>query len=283
MRYPAEPAQTHQIDQIAQCVENMLEVLVNDKEESTDFEEEIQEAVCELKAIRALDQDDLTPEVQVGCITEAEQRVPDFHNPSFGVVTQTYHHQTIEGALSCGKQDRTNEQQGTKADVLMLRFPKASISAKIKPSIEEPPVLELKPLPECLKYAFLGQDNTLPVIISSQLEQEQEWKLLQVLSECKSAFGWFIADIKGISPSICMHKIILEPEAAPVRDKQRRLNPSMMEVVKKEIIKLLDFGMIFPISDSEWVSPVQCVPKNGGITVVPAENMEQIATRVVSA
>ena len=114
MRYPAEPAQTHQIDQIAQCVENMLEVLVNDKEESTGFEEEIQEVVCELKAIQALDQDDLTPEVQVGCTTEAEQRVPDFHNPSFGVVTQTYHHQTIEGNLSCGKQDRTNEQKARK-------------------------------------------------------------------------------------------------------------------------------------------------------------------------
>ena len=57
----------------------------------------------------------------------------------------------------------------------------------------------------------------------------------------------------------------------------------MMEVVKKEIVKLLDFGMIFPISDSEWVSPVQCVPKKGGVTVVQAENMEQIATRVVNA
>ncbi len=80
-----------------------------------------------------------------------------------------------------------------------------------------------------------------------------------------------------------MEKIILEEEAKPVRDKQRRLNPLMMDVVKKEVIKLLDFGMIFPISDSEWISPVQCVPKKGGMTVVKQENDEVIATRIVSA
>ena len=80
-----------------------------------------------------------------------------------------------------------------------------------------------------------------------------------------------------------MHKIILEPDTEPVREKQRRLNPNMMEVVKKKIIKLLDFGIIFSISDSEWVSPVQCVPKKGRITVVQVENSDQIATRVVNA
>ena len=56
-----------------------------------------------------------------------------------------------------------------------------------------------------------------------------------------------------------------------------------MKVVKKEIVKLLDFGIIFPISDSEWVSPVQYVPKNGGILVVQAKSLEQIAARVVNA
>ena len=77
-------------------------------------------------------------------------------------------------------------------------------------------------------------------------------QLLEVLKECKSALGWSIADIKEISPSICMHKIILESDTEPVRDKQRRLNPNILEVVKNEIIKLLDFGMIYAISDSEW-------------------------------
>ena len=99
------------------------------------------------------------------------------------------------------------------------------------------------------------------MIITAHLEPEQEIQLLEVLRECKLAIGWTIADIKGISSSLCMHKILLEDNAQHVRDKQKRLNPLMMDVVKKEIIKLLDFGIIFPISDNQWISPVQCVPK----------------------
>ncbi|KAJ8749935.1 hypothetical protein K2173_013850 [Erythroxylum novogranatense] len=76
-----------------------------------------------------------------------------------------------------------------------------------------------------------------------------------------SAVGWTIADIKGISPSTCMHRILLEDNSKPSREAQRRLNPPMMEVVKKEIEKLLHVGMIYPISDSKWVSSVLVVPK----------------------
>ena len=65
-----------------------------------------------------------------------------------------------------------------------------------------------------------------------------------------------MADIKEISPSIVQHRIHLLEEAKPIRDPQRRLNPVMKEVVKKEIIKLFDNGIIYPISDSSWVSPV---------------------------
>ncbi|CAN6544902.1 unnamed protein product [Malus baccata var. baccata] len=144
---------------------------------------------------------------------------------------------------------------------------------KLLPSIIQAPVLELKPLPSHLKYIFLGENETLPAIISSSLTAQQEEKLLRVLKEFKSALGWTLADIKGISPTTCMHHIFLEEGAKPTREAQRRLNPPMMEVVKKEIIKLLDCGVIYPISDSRWVSPVQCVPKKSGVTVVAnAEN-----------
>ena len=61
----------------------------------------------------------------------------------------------------------------------------------------------------------------------------------------------------------------MEVDAKPVCDPQRRLNPKMKEVVRKEILKLLDAGIIYPVVDSQWVSPVHCVPKKGGITVVP--------------
>nr|XP_016507125.1 PREDICTED: uncharacterized protein LOC107824834 [Nicotiana tabacum] len=121
-----------------------------------------------------------------------------------------------------------------------------------KPSIEEPPKLELKPLPGHLRYEFLGPDSTLPVIISSGLLDVQVQQLLQVLKECKTAIGWTMADIKGISPAYCMHKILLEEGHKPSREHQRRLNPNMKEVVKKKMIKWLNAGIIFPISDSSW-------------------------------
>ncbi|KAK8933442.1 hypothetical protein KSP39_PZI015251 [Platanthera zijinensis] len=152
----------------------------------------------------------------------------------------------------------------------------------MKPSILEPPTLDLKPLPLHLKYVYLGKDNTLPVIIDASLERENELQLLEVLREFKSVIGWTLADRKGISPSICMHKILLEDEEKGSIEHQRRLNPPMKEVVMKEIIKWLDAGIIYPISDSKWVSPVQCVPKKGGMTIAKNENNEIIPTRAIT-
>src|ERR1044071_3764794 len=152
-------------------------------------------------------------------------------------------------------------------------------SEKLVPSVHQAPVIELKQLPEHLKYAFLGEKDTLPVIISSKLSKEQEEKLVQVLKRNVTALGWTIADIKGISPSTCMHRILLEEGVKPSRQPQRRLNPPMMEVVKKEVLKLLQADMIFPISDSQWVSPTQVVPKKGGITIVENQDGEMVPTR----
>ncbi|CAL8175219.1 unnamed protein product [Prunus armeniaca] len=151
---------------------------------------------------------------------------------------------------------------------------------KVLPSIVQAPELELKQLPKHLKYAYLGENETLPVIIASHLEPNDEKKLLRVLKEHKTAIGWSIADIKGISPTLCMHKILLEDNAMHKRDAQRRLNPNMKEVVRKEVMKLLDVGIIYPISDSKWVSPVQVVPKKSGITVVKNEANELMLERL---
>lgn len=119
-------------------------------------------------------------------------------------------------------------------------------------------------------------------IISAYLNESQEDKLLTVLREYKTTIGWTITDVKGISPSIHMHKILFEEGAKPIIEQQRRLNPIMKEVVKKKIIKWLDAGIIYPISDSSWVSPVQCVLKKGGMTVVTNENNKLIHIRTVS-
>ncbi|KAK8956680.1 hypothetical protein KSP39_PZI001268 [Platanthera zijinensis] len=160
---------------------------------------------------------------------------------------------------------------------------RSSAPKDFKPSVVDPPSLELKPLPEYLKYVFLGEGNTLPVIIDASLEQDHEQQLLEVLREFKGAMGWTLADIRGINPSVCMHKILLENEAIGSIEHQRRLSPPMKEVVMKEIIKWLDAGIIYPISDSKWVSPVHYVPKKGGMTIVENENNELIPTRTVTS
>ncbi|KAL6315839.1 hypothetical protein AAG906_008226 [Vitis piasezkii] len=130
-----------------------------------------------------------------------------------------------------------------------------------------PPKLELKLLPSHLKYAFLEDSSFYPIIINSSLNDLEEEKLLRVLRKHRKAIGWTINDIKGISPVICMHKILFEENYRPTVQPQQRLNPSMQEVVKKEVVKLLDAGIIYPISDSTWVSPFQVVPKKRGIEV----------------
>ncbi|XP_027166138.1 uncharacterized protein LOC113766113 [Coffea eugenioides] len=152
--------------------------------------------------------------------------------------------------------------------------------SQLLPSIVQAPKVELKQLPDNLKYAFLGDGDTLPVIISSKLTALEEEKLIRVLKDHKEAIGWTVADIKGLSPATCMHRILLEDGAKPSREAQRRLNPPMMEVVKKEVLKLLDTGIIYPISDSKWVSPVQVVPKKTGITVIENPKGELVPTRV---
>ncbi|XXG63722.1 hypothetical protein AAC387_Pa05g1843 [Persea americana] len=147
------------------------------------------------------------------------------------------------------------------------------------PLVIKAPELKLKPLPEHLiKYAYLGEHETLPCIIAGDLSFDEESKLLKVLKAHKTAFGWSITDIKGISLTMCMHRILLEEDSKPTREAQRRLNPHMKEVVKVEILKLLDVGIIYPISNSKWVSPMQVVPKKSGMTVVKNEHDELIPT-----
>ena len=110
--------------------------------------------------------------------------------------------------------------------------------------------LVLKQLPEHLRYSFLGDNETNPVIISSYLTKEEEQKLLEVLRQHQFAFAESIPDIKGISPSIYMHKILMEDDYKPTVEHQRRLNPAMKEVMKKEVLKWLNAGFIYTISYS---------------------------------
>ena len=147
---------------------------------------------------------------------------------------------------------------------------------------EEIPKLNLKPLPMELKYTYLEENKQCPVVISLSLTTHQEISLLEVLKRCKKAIGWQTSDLKGIIPLVCTHHIYMEEEAKPIRQPQRRLNPHLQEVVRAEVLKLLQADIIYPISDSPWVSPTQVVPKKSGITVVQNEKGEEIATRLTS-
>ncbi|MCO6517067.1 MAG: hypothetical protein J6586_11355, partial [Snodgrassella sp.] len=138
------------------------------------------------------------------------------------------------------------------------------------------PEVELKDLPPHLEYAFLEGNDKLPVIIAKDLKDEEKTALLKVLKSHKQAIAWKLSDIKGINPDFCTHKILMEEDFKPTVQHQRRVNPKIHEVIKEEVIKLLDAGLIYPISDSPWVSPIHCVPKKGGITVITNEDNELI-------
>ena len=99
------------------------------------------------------------------------------------------------------------------------------------------------------------------MIISDKLSQEETLRLLTILEEHCSAFGYSLQDLKGISPALCTHRIPIDPDSIPSREPQRRLNNAMREIVKKEVLKLLHDRIIYPVPHSEWVSPVQVVPK----------------------
>ncbi|GJX12250.1 reverse transcriptase domain-containing protein [Tanacetum coccineum] len=144
----------------------------------------------------------------------------------------------------------------------------------VKSSVDEPPKLELKDLPSHLEYAFLEGTNKLPIIIAKNLKDEEKERLIKVLKSHKQAIAWKLSDIKGIDPQFCTHKILMEDDFKPAVQHQRRVNQKIHEVIKKKVVKLLDAGLIYPISDSPWVSPVHCVPKKGRMTVVINEDNE---------
>jgi hypothetical protein len=143
--------------------------------------------------------------------------------------------------------------------------------------IPKPPI-ELKPLPSSLRYAFLNNYPGTPMIISDRLSQEETFRLITVLEKHRSVFGYSLQDLKGIS----LTHIAIDLDSIPSREPQRRLNNAMREVVKKEVLKLLHTEIINHVPHSEWVSPVQVVPKKGGMTVVKNDKNELIPQRTIT-
>nr|GEY90243.1 reverse transcriptase domain-containing protein [Tanacetum cinerariifolium] len=109
-----------------------------------------------------------------------------------------------------------------------------------KSSIDEPPKVELKDLPPFLEYVFLEGDDKLPVIIAKDLSFKEKTALITVLKSHKRAIAWKLSDIKGIDPEFCTHKILMEEDFEPAVQHQRRVNPKIHDVIKNEVLKLLD-------------------------------------------
>ncbi|GJT13685.1 hypothetical protein Tco_0860727 [Tanacetum coccineum] len=107
-------------------------------------------------------------------------------------------------------------------------------------SVIEPPEIELKDLPSHLEYAFLEGNDKLPIIIAKDLKNEEKAALIEVLKSHKRAIAWKLSDIKGIDPEFCTHKILMEEDYEPTVQHQRRVNPKIHDVIKKEVEKLLD-------------------------------------------
>ncbi|RDX84715.1 hypothetical protein CR513_34188, partial [Mucuna pruriens] len=135
-------------------------------------------------------------------------------------------------------------QELQKAEIMLAHLVPSSTQAglpnpkALHDNFVSPPLpMELKPLPRHLKYAYLDTEQQLPIIITNNLSQEQEDKLLDVLRQYKKAIGWKLSDLPGINPTICMHRILMEEEIKPIRKQQRRLNPTTLDVVKKEVTK----------------------------------------------
>nr|GEV82011.1 hypothetical protein [Tanacetum cinerariifolium] len=170
-------------------------------------------------------------------------------------------------------------------EVLGNYLPKVRKELKIckaksdKSSVDEPLEVELKDLPPHLEYAFLEGNDKFLIIIAKDLSVEEKTALIMVLKSHKRAIAWKLSDIKGIDPEFCTHKILMEEDFEPAVQHQRRVNPKIHDVIKQEVIKLLEAGLIYPISDSPWVSPMHCVPKKGGFTVVENEDNELIPTQ----
>nr|GFC26412.1 reverse transcriptase domain-containing protein [Tanacetum cinerariifolium] len=119
---------------------------------------------------------------------------------------------------------------------------KACEAKTIKSFIDEPLEVELKDLPPHLEYAFLEDNNKLPVIIAKALRDEEKSALIKVLKSHKRAIAWKLSDIQGINSEFCTHKILMEEDYKPTVQNQRRVNPKIHDVIKKEVEKLLDAG-----------------------------------------
>nr|GFA11334.1 reverse transcriptase domain-containing protein [Tanacetum cinerariifolium] len=147
-----------------------------------------------------------------------------------------------------------------------------------EPPIPPPGVEQQEPTEETTDTKLPSTEYIQPPLVQVQVEVQKD----KPIEEPSKVIAWKLTDIRGIDPEFCSHKILLEDDFSPKVQSQRRVNPKIHDVIKKEVKKLLDAGLIYPISDSPWVSPVHCVPKKGGMTVIKNDENELVPIRLVT-
>ena len=100
--------------------------------------------------------------------------------------------------------------------------------------------------------------------LNKRMRREERAAYARLLREYLDIFAWEPSDLTGIPPHLGEHHIDLTKGSVPVRQRQYRLNPKYLLMVKEEIDRLLEAGFIYPVNNSEWVSPIVVVPKKVG-------------------
>jgi hypothetical protein len=153
----------------------------------------------------------------------------------------------VEEVLSIIQEENTQPISADDANHFVQEVEPGGYVKLDKEESPQPPPPELKPLPSGLRYSFLNNNHNTLVIISDKLTENEARRLVTVLEKYRSVLGYSLKDLKGISPNLCTHRIPMEPDHKPSREHQRRLNDAMREVVKKEVLKLLHAGIIYPV------------------------------------
>jgi hypothetical protein len=156
--------------------------------------------------------------------------------------------------------DRQCFLQQLNSQSLSPKFP--TIYHNLLPSEIHTPCISTSSMSNLTKQVEVSSDRCLN--INNRLSPSQQVELVTMLQGQKSAFAWDYGDMKGIDPFLYTHRIYIKKDCLPVRQPQRKINPTLREIVKTELQKLLDVGFIYPISDSQWVSPLVIVPKKDG-------------------
>nr|GFB38407.1 reverse transcriptase domain-containing protein [Tanacetum cinerariifolium] len=216
-------------------------------------------------------------------IEEADAFIPIHDEPILSNIDATYYDLEgdiliLEALLNNDPEPPSNQKDYLPSVHKDLKV----VEPKNQSSDDVPPEVELKEFPPHLEYAFLGKNEKWPVIIAKDLNVNEKTALINVLKSRKKEIAWKLTDIWGIDPEFCSHKILLEEDFSPKVQSQRRVNPKIYDVIKKEVEKLLDAGLIYPIFESPWVSHIHCVPKKGGMTVIKNDENELVPTRLVT-